>query len=83
MPMCVLFVSGGSGIVCNPSAGAITDHSKSAKDMDPYYKSQLYVEDSGHRKLLLIYRMGCVNPESERTTEINFSPWVRFEPTTS
>ena len=54
MPMCVLFVS---DIVFNPSAGAITDHSQSAKDIDPYFKSQLYVEDLGHRKLVLIYQM--------------------------
>ena len=41
MPVCVLFVSSGSGIVFNPSAGAITDHSQSAKDIEPYFKSQL------------------------------------------
>ena len=29
------------------------------------------------------YRMGWVNPESERMTEIKFPPWVGFEPTTS
>ena len=58
MPMCVLFVSSRSGIVFNPSAGAITDHSQSVKDIDPYFKSQLYVEDPGHRKPVLIYRMG-------------------------
>ena len=29
------------------------------------------------------YRIGWVNPESERTTEIKFPPWVGFEPTTS
>ena len=48
MPVCVLFVSSRSGIVFNPNAGAITDHSQSAKDIDPYFKSQLYVEDPGH-----------------------------------
>ena len=58
MPVCVLFVSSRSGIVFNPSAGAITDHSQSAKDIDPYFKSQLYVEDPGHRKPVLIYRTG-------------------------
>ena len=56
--VCVLFVSSRSGIVFNPSAGAITDHCHSAKDIDPYFKSQLYVEDPGHRKPVLIYRMG-------------------------
>ena len=29
------------------------------------------------------YRMDWVNPESERTTEVKFPPWVGFEPTTS
>ena len=29
------------------------------------------------------YRMGWVNPESERTTEIKFPSWVGFVPTTS
>ena len=50
MPVCVLFASSGSGIVFNPSAGAIIDHSQPAKDIDPYFKSQLYVEDPGAPK---------------------------------
>ena len=54
MPVYVLFVSSRSGIVFNPSPGAITDHSQSAKDIDPYFKSQLYMEDPGHRKPVLI-----------------------------
>ena len=58
MPVCVLFVSSWSGIVFNPSTGAFTDHSQSVKDIDPYFKSQLYVEDPCHRKPVLIYRMG-------------------------
>ena len=37
-----------SGIVFNPSAGSITDHSQSAKDIDPYFNSYRYVEDPGH-----------------------------------
>ena len=49
MPVYVLFVSSRSDIVFNPSAGAITDHSQSAKDK-PVFKSQLYVEYPGHRK---------------------------------
>ena len=44
MPVCVLFVSSRSGIVFNPRASAITDHSQSAKDIDPYFKSQLYAK---------------------------------------
>ena len=58
MPECVLFVSNRSGIVFNPSASALTDHSQSAKDIDSYFKSQLYVKDAGHRKPVFIYRMG-------------------------
>ena len=42
---CVCCVSSRSGIVFNPSAGAITDHSQSAKDIDPHFRSQLYVEN--------------------------------------
>ena len=45
--VCVLFVSSRSGIVFNPGASAITDHNQSAKDIDPYFKSQLYAEDPG------------------------------------
>ena len=48
--MCVLFVSSRSGIVFNPGASVITDHSQSAKDIDPYFKSQLSVEDPARRK---------------------------------
>ena len=76
-------VSSRSGIVFNSNAGAITDYSQSAKDIDPYFKSQLYVEDPGNRKPVLILPNGRVNPKSERTTEIKFPPWVGFEPTTS
>ena len=47
MLVCVLFVSSRSGIVFNSNAGAITAHSQSAKDIDPYFKSQLYVKDLG------------------------------------
>ena len=39
MPVFILFVSNRSGIVFNPSAGAMTDYSQSAKDIDPYFKS--------------------------------------------
>ena len=58
IPVYVLFVYSRSGIVFNPSAGAITDHRQSAKEIDPYFKSQLYVEDPGHRKLVLILPNG-------------------------
>ena len=42
MPVCVLSVSSRSGIVFNPSASAISDYSQFPKDIDPYFKSQLY-----------------------------------------
>ena len=58
MLLCVLFVSSKSGIVFNPSVGAITDNSQSAKVIDPYFKSQLYVKDLGHRKPVLILPNG-------------------------
>ena len=78
MPVCVLFVFSWSVIVFNPSAGVITDHSQSAKDIDPYFKSQLYVEDPGHRKPVLI----LPNGSSELGDRIFLIlPWVRFEPT--
>ena len=60
--VCVLFVSSRSGIVFNPSADAITDHSQSAKDIDPYFKSQLYVEDPCHRMPVLILPNGLSKP---------------------
>ena len=62
MPVCVLFVSSRSGIVFNPSADAITDHSQSAKDIDPYFKSQLYVVEPGHRKPVLVLPNGLSKP---------------------
>ena len=70
MPVCVLFVSSRSGIVFNPSAGTITDHSQSAKDIDTYFKSQLYVEDPDHRKPVLILPNGLSKPE-EGAHDIN------------
>ena len=70
MPVFVLFVSSRSGIVFNPSACAITDHSQSAKDIDPYFKSPLYVEDPGHRKPVLILPNGLSKP-GERAHDRN------------
>ena len=56
MRCCVLtVVPRRSGIVFNPSAGAITDHSQSAKDIDPHFKFHLYVEDPVHQKHVLIF----------------------------
>ena len=70
MPVCVLFVSSRSGIIFNPTAGAITDHSQSAKDIDPYFKSQLYVEDPGHQKPVLILPNALSKP-GERAHDRN------------
>ena len=64
-------MSSRSGIVSNPSAGAITDHSQSAKDIDPYYKSQLYLEDRGHPKPVLSLPNGLSEAE-ERADDRNF-----------
>ena len=58
MPVCLLFVSTRSGIVFNPSAGAMTDHNQSAKDVNPYFKSLLHVVDPGHREPALILPNG-------------------------
>ena len=66
----VLFVSRRSGIVFIPSAGAITDHSQSANDTDPYCKSQLYVKDPCHRKPVLILPNGLSKP-GERAHDRN------------
>ena len=52
--VCVLFVCSRSCSVFNPGASVITDHSQSAKDIDPYFKPQLYAEDPGCRKTVRI-----------------------------
>ena len=70
IPVCVLFVSSRSGIVFNPSAGAITGHIQSVKDIDPYFKSKLYVEDLGHLKPVLILPNGLSKP-GERAHDRN------------
>ena len=56
--VCIVFVSSRLGIVFNPSAGSITDHSHSAKDIDPYFKSQLYMDDPGSESRYSVYQMG-------------------------
>ena len=68
--VCTVFVSSRSGIVFNQSADSITDHRQSGNDIDPYFKSQLYEKGSGTESRYSVYRMGWVNLESERTTEI-------------
>ena len=55
--VCVLFVSSTSGIIFIPSAGALTDHTQSAKDIDLYLKSKLYVEDPATESRYSFYRV--------------------------
>ena len=40
------------------------DHYQTAKDIDPYFKSQLDVEDPGHRKPVLIFPEWAELPRS-------------------
>ena len=58
MPVFVLFASSRSCMVFNPNAAAIADHNQSAMDIEPTFKSQLYAEDSGYRKPILILLIG-------------------------
>ena len=71
-PCVYCFVSSMSGIAFNPSADAIIDHIQSAKDIDPYFKSQLYVKDPGHRKSVLSLSNGLTEP-GERAHGRNFT----------
>ena len=52
--VCVLFVSSRSGIVFNPIVSVITDKSRSAKDIDQYFKFQLHVDDPASQKTVRI-----------------------------
>ena len=54
----VLFVSIRSGIVFNPSAGAITDNSKSVKDIDPYLSPSSMWTTPATESRYSFYRMG-------------------------
>ena len=62
MPVYVLFVSRRSGIVFNSSNGAMTEHCKPAKDIDPHFKFLLCVGPRPPKAGM-----------SERTTEIFIS----------
>ena len=75
MPVCVLFASNRLDIVFNTRAGAMTDHSQSAKDISQYFKSMLHVEDPGHRKPVLILPNG-LNKPGERAHDRNFLSWA-------
>ena len=77
MPVCLQFMY---GIVFKMSADAIIDHSQSAKDIDPYFKSQLYWRTPVIESWYSLYRMGWVMPKSERTTEINFRRGLNSNP---
>ena len=66
----ILLVSSTSGIVLNPSAGAMTDDSQSAKDRDLYFKSQLCAKDPGHRKPIFILPKG-LSKSGERAHDRN------------
>ena len=46
-------------------------HSQSAKDIDPYFKFQLYMKDPGHRKKVLIFPNG-LSKSGERANDRNF-----------
>ena len=70
-----------SGIVFNPSAGAITDHSQSMKDKDSSFKSHFYVAKPGHRKPVLILLTGLSKPGERAHDRDTFVPWVAFDPT--
>ena len=54
-PVSVLFGASTLSIVFKQSAGAITDHNESTKDIDPYFKFQLNVEtpDTKYRPYMI------------------------------
>ena len=60
MRVCVLFVSSISGIVLNPSASAITDHSQSAKNMNLYFESSSMWKTPAIESRYLFHRTGWV-----------------------
>ena len=66
----MLFVSSRSGIIFNPNVGAITDHNQSVIDIDPYLKSQLYVEDPATERRYSFLPNGLSKPE-ERAQDRN------------
>ena len=72
MPVCVLLVSSTSGIIFNSRADVIINHSQSAKDIDPYMKYQLYMDDHIHRKLILVLRNFLSKFGEQAHAKINF-----------
>ena len=63
-------MSSRSGIALNPSTDTTTDYIQSKKNIDPYFKTQLYVEDPGHRTPGLILPNGLSKP-GERAHDRN------------
>ena len=66
----VLLVSNISGIVCNPSVGAITDHSQSANDTDAFLNPSA-PEDPATETIHSFNRISLVNTESKRMPGTN------------
>ena len=56
--LCALVMFSTSSIIFNSSTSAITNDSQSVNDIYPYFKSQLYVENSGNESWYSFYRMG-------------------------
>ena len=80
---CVMLLSSRLDIVFNLSAGAITDRRQPAKDVDPHFKSQLYVEHPGHRQSMFILPNGPSKPRKQAHDRHLISAVEGFEPTTS
>ena len=55
--VCAVFVSSRSDMVFNPSAVSITDHSQSAKDIDPHFKIAAPSREPGTESRYSLYRM--------------------------
>ena len=76
-------------ILFNSSTDAITDHCQSAKDVDTYFKSQIYVEDIGLPSMdgirtynLLIdnlYLITMTPPLLANLIALNFRQWNQCE----
>ena len=72
-----VFASSRSGIVFNPSTGPITDHSQSAKYLNPYFRPGA-VEDPHCQK-----PNGLSKPEEQAHDRNSFLMSVGFETATS
>ena len=81
--MFTVYISSTSVIVINQPASASTDHSHSEKDTDPYFKSQVNVEDLCHWKPVLLLLNGLSKPGEQAHDRNWFLPWLGFQPTDS